>query len=61
MDDLAGAQELDGVVHIRVIAEPEDVVVCEPRLLLGGQILRQMSPVTAMEPADHGKPDAAVG
>lgn len=34
MDDLPGAQELDGVVYIRVIAETKDVVIGQAGLLL---------------------------
>ena len=42
MDDLAGAQELNGVVHVRVVAEAQDVVIGQAGLLLGGQILCQV-------------------
>ena len=34
VDDLTGTQELDGVVDIRVVAQTEDVVVRDARLLL---------------------------
>lgn len=34
MDDLPLPEELDDIVHIRIIAEPQNVVVGDPRLLL---------------------------
>lgn len=42
MDDLPCPQELDGVIYIRVIAEPQDVIISQASLLLGGQIFRQV-------------------
>ncbi len=42
MHDLALAQELDGLAHIRVIAQAQDVVVGHARLLLRSQILVQV-------------------
>ena len=42
MNDLAGTQELNDVVHVRVVAEPQNVVVGNTRFLFSGQILRQV-------------------
>lgn len=64
MNDLPLPQELDHVVHIRVVGQPENVVVGDPGLLLGGQVLHQIrhgAPLTAMDAAVQGKPEAAVG
>ena len=40
VDDLPLPEEPDGVVHIRVIAEPENVVVSHPSLLLCCNLIR---------------------
>ena len=42
MDDLTLAQEADHVVHIRIVAQAQDVVIRYARLLLGGHILDQI-------------------
>ena len=42
MDDFPFPQEPDGVVDVRVVAEPQNVVVGGPGLLLGGHVLRQV-------------------
>ena len=42
MDDLPLPQEPDGIAHVWVIAEPEDVVIGQPRLLFGGQVFGQV-------------------
>ena len=42
MDDLPLPQEADYVVYIRVVGQPENVIVGEPCLLLGGQVLGQI-------------------
>ena len=39
MDNLALAQELDNVVYVGVIGEPEDVIISYSRLLLRGKVL----------------------
>lgn len=48
VDHLPLAQELDDVVHVRVVTEAEDVVVGHPGLLLCRQILRQVSDQIAL-------------
>ena len=40
--DLSFAQELDGVAHVGVIGEPQDVVVRDAGFLLGGEVLVQI-------------------
>ena len=42
VDDLPLPQEADYVVYIRVVGQPENVIVGEPCLLLGGQVLGQI-------------------
>lgn len=34
VDDLTFTQELDDIIHVRVIAEPEDIIICDASLLL---------------------------
>lgn len=48
VDHLPLAQELDDVVHVRVVAEAEDVVVGHPGLLLRRQILGQIGDQIAL-------------
>ena len=40
MNDLAGTQELNDVVHVRVVAEPQNVVVGNTRFLFCGNHIR---------------------
>ena len=40
--DLTLTQEFDDVIDIRIIAQPQDVVISNPGFLLSGQILRQI-------------------
>ena len=40
VDDLPLAQEADGVVHVRVVGQPQDVVVGETGLLLWCDLVR---------------------
>ena len=42
MHDFPGAQELDDIVDIRIVAEPQDVVVGDAGLLLCCQVLVQI-------------------
>ena len=42
MHDLALAQEFDGVAHVGIIGQAQDVVIGHARLLLGGKILHQV-------------------
>ena len=42
MDDLTLAQEADGVVHVRVVGDAQDVVIRDPRLLFGSKVLGQI-------------------
>lgn len=64
MHNLALAQELDGVAHIRIIRKAQDVVIRYAGLLLGGEVfvdVASVSPVTAMLAALNGAPEAAAG
>ena len=49
MHDLPGPQELDDVVDVRVVGQAQDVVIGDPGLLLGGQVLRQVGDQVALE------------
>ena len=42
MNNLPLPQEPDNVVDVRVVAQAQNVVIGEPRLLLGSQVLRQV-------------------
>ncbi len=42
MHDFAGSQELDYIINIRVITEPENVIIGDSRFLLRRQIFRQI-------------------
>lgn len=42
VDNLPFPEEPDHVVHIRVVGQPQNVVVGEPGLLFGGQVLSQV-------------------
>ena len=53
VDDFAGAQELDGIVDVRVVGQAQDVVIRHACLLLGGQILRQVGDQIALD--GHGR------
>ena len=53
MHDLPGAQELDDVVDVRVVAEPQDVVVGDAGLLLRRQVLGQIGDQVALD--RHGR------
>ena len=59
--DLPLPQEADHVVDIRVIAQAQDIVICEPRLLLRGQILRQVCDDVASGLDGGGGPGEAGG
>ena len=48
--DLPLAQELDGFPYVGVVAEAEDVVVGDSRLLLGGQILVEIRKDVPLDP-----------
>ena len=43
MDDLPFPQEADHVVYVRVVGQPQDVIVGQPGLLLRRQILGQVA------------------
>ena len=53
MHDLPGPQELDDIVDVRVVGQAQDVVVGNPGLLLGGQVLRQVGDQVALD--GHGR------
>lgn len=49
MHDFAGAQEFDGIAHIRVVDEAEQVVVGDPRFLFRCKILIQIRDYVALD------------
>lgn len=49
VDNLSLAQEVNGVVHIGIIAEPQDVIIGHPGLLLRSQILCQVRDHIALD------------
>ena len=55
MDNLPFTQELDGVAHIRIIAQAQNIIIGYTRLLFGGEILIEIYF------ASKGTPDAAIG
>lgn len=62
--DLPLTQEADDVVDVRVVGQPQDVVIGEPGLLLGGQILGQISDDVAgglNRPGAPGEPGGGGG
>lgn len=62
--DLPLSQEADDVVDVRVVGQPQDVVIGEPGLLLGGQILGQISDDVAgglNRPGAPGEPGGGGG
>ena len=62
MHDFPLPEEFDRVAHIRVVGQPEDVVICGARLLFCGQILAQVgSPVDCSAAAENGMPLAPCG
>ena len=50
MHDLPLAEELDGLAHVGIVAEAEDVVVGDAGLLLGGQILVEIRQHVSLDP-----------
>ena len=56
VDDLPFPQEADHVIHIRVVAQPQDIVVGHPGLLFRRQILRQVSNGVAFDGHGPGIP-----
>ena len=61
MDDLSRPQEADGIGDVRVIGETEDVVIGDPGLLLGGQVLREVGNGVAGDLHGSGGPGVAGG
>ena len=61
VDDLPGSQELDDVIHIRVIREPQNVVIGNTGFLFCGQILRQICNYIALHCHRCGVPGKAGG
>ena len=53
MHDLPGAQEFDDIVDIRVVTEPQDVVIGDAGLLLRRQVLGQIGDQVALD--RHGR------
>ena len=61
VNDLPLPQEADYVVYIRVVGQPENVIVGEPCLLLGGQVLGQIGDDVAGGLDRAGAPGEAGG
>lgn len=61
MHDFPRPQELDDVVDIRVVGQTQDVVIGDPGLLLGGQILRQIGDQVALHSHRRSVPREAGG
>ena len=61
MDDLPLPEEPDHVIHIRVIAEPKNVVVGHPGFLLCCQVFRQVGHGVAGDGDSGGVPGTAGG
>ena len=61
MHDLAGAQEADDVVDVRIVGQTQDVVVRCPCLLLCGHILRKIGDHIAFDRNGRGRPRRAGG
>ena len=61
VDDFAGAQELDGIVDVRVVGQAQDVVVGDAGLLLGGHILGEVGENVALDADACGIPGCAGG
>ena len=53
MHDLPGPQELDDIIDVRVVGQAQDVVIGDPGLLLGGQVLCQVGDQVALD--GHGR------
>ena len=49
MDDLPLAQELYGIVYVRIIAEPQDIVIGRARFLLRRHILGKVGYNVALD------------
>lgn len=61
MDDLPGPQEANGVVDVRVVGEPQDVVVGKAGFLLRRQVLGQVGDDVAGDLHGGGGPGVAGG
>lgn len=61
VDDLSGPQEADGVVHIRVVGQAQDVVIGKAGFLLRRQVLRQVGDDIAGDLHGGGGPGIAGG
>ena len=42
MHDFPFTKELDYIIHIRIVTEPQDVIIGDPRFLFSGQILHKI-------------------
>ena len=59
--DLSFTQKLDRIVHIRVVREPQDVVIRCPGLLLCCKIFRKIGDGIALDRHGRGRPREARG
>lgn len=56
MHDFSGAEKLDYIVNIRIIREPEYIVICYAGFLLSSEILRQIGYCIALHRHTCGAP-----
>lgn len=61
VDNFPLAEEANHVVDIGIVAQAENIVVCDPRLLLGGQILGEVGDGIAFDADACGVPGRAGG
>lgn len=61
VDDLPLPEEADHVIYVRVVRQPQDVVIGDPGLLLGGQVLGQVGDGIAGGLYTGGRPGEAGG
>ena len=59
MHDLACPQEFDGIVDIRIIGQPQDIVVGHAGLLLGGKVFGEVGDGVARDLHGGGRPRIA--
>ena len=49
MNHFPFTQELDHIIHIRIVGQPKDIVVGHPGFLLGSQVFRQIGHGIALD------------
>ena len=61
VDNFPFAKELDHIVYIRIIGKPQNIVIGDPCLLLGSQVLRKICDGIAFDLHSRGSPGGAGG